>query len=431
MNKKKALSALLSVALCAAMCVPALAAGPTFSDVPATHWAYTAIEKAAGNGMVAGVGGGKYAPNGTITGGQLLAMLTRHFCPEDIETDPVVLSQAGHSGRWYSGNLYAALKHGYLDGIDPTEIDLDAPCTREQMVTILYNVAGRPATNTSALAQFNDRGQVAAYAVNGFSWAVSNKVVSGTSNTTLSPRGTATRAQVAVILIRYLENVEGVQFPDVNGGSTQPVEPTPTPTPTPTKPDASNSQNSDGTTNAAYVNNLCDVGKSNDYPTTGDASSPNANGFYTKANVDISGAKLQYDVIPYVNTFLAKHPDQIDENKDFMTWDITMHWVTTDEQEEYTLLRAKEAYSYFEHERPDGTSGLSGENLYRGGGLAESVIKAWEESSGHASTMLGAGYQEYTTCVASYNGVWVMTIWGPNGMRNVKTFAPNNYFRTK
>ena len=137
--------------------------------------------------MVAGVGDGKYDPNGAITGGQLLAMLTRHFCPSDIETDPIVLSQAGHSGRWYSGNLYAALKHGYLDGIDPTEIDLDAPCTREQMVTILYNVAGRPATNTSALSQFNDRGQVAAYAVNGFSWAVSNKVVSGTSNTTLSP----------------------------------------------------------------------------------------------------------------------------------------------------------------------------------------------------------------------------------------------------
>ena len=94
MNKKRALSALLSLALCAAMCVPALAAGPTFSDVPASHWAYTAIEKAAGRGMVAGVGDGKYDPNGAITGGQLLTMLTRHFCPEDIETDPIVLSQA-------------------------------------------------------------------------------------------------------------------------------------------------------------------------------------------------------------------------------------------------------------------------------------------------------------------------------------------------
>ena len=419
---KRLITAMAAAVLTVTLAVPAFAAGPTFRDVPASHWAYTAIEKAAGSGMVAGVGDGKYAPNGTITGGQLLTMLTRHFCPEDIETDPIVLSQAGHSGRWYSGNLYAALKHGYLDGIDPTEIDLDAPCTREQMVTILYNVADRPATNTSALAQFNDRGQVAAYAVNGFSWAVSNKVVSGTSNTTLSPRGTATRAQVAVILIRYLENVEGAQFPDVDG-STQPVEPTPS------KPDVSNSQNSDGTTNAAYVNSLCDVGKSNDYPTTGDASSPNANGFYTKANVDISGAKLQYDVIPYVNAFLAKHAELKETNTS--PWDVTMHWVMTDEQEEYTLLRAKEAYSYFEHKRPDGSYILSGENLYLGNSGAEVVIKAWENSSGHASTMLGAGYQESTTCVASYNGVWVMTIWGPNGMRNVKTFAPNNYFRTK
>ena len=159
---KRLITAMAAAVLTAALAVPAFAAGPTFRDVPASHWAYTAIEKAAGRGMVAGVGDGQYDPNGTITGGQLLTMLTRHFCPEDIETDPIVLSQAGHSGRWYSGNLYAALKHGYLDGIDPTEIDLDAPCTREQMVTILYNVAGRPATNTSALAQFNDRGQVAA-----------------------------------------------------------------------------------------------------------------------------------------------------------------------------------------------------------------------------------------------------------------------------
>ena len=425
---KRLITAMAAAVLTVTLAVPAFAAGPTFRDVPASHWAYTAIEKAAGRGMVAGVGDGKYAPNGTITGGQLLTMLTRHFCPEDIETDPIVLSQAGHSGRWYSGNLYAALKHGYLDGIDPTEIDLDAPCTREQMVTILYNVAGRPATNTSALAQFNDRGQVAAYAVNGFSWAVSNKVVSGTSNTTLSPRGTATRAQVAVILIRYLENVEGVQFPDVNGGSTQPVEPTPTPTPTPTKPDASSSQNSDGTTNAAYVNSLCDVGKSNDYPTTGDASVPNANGFYTKANVDISGAKLQYDVIPYVNAFLAKHPDRIEANKDFQPWDVTMHWVTTDEQEEYTLLRAKEAYSYFEHERPNGSDIISGENLYRGNRGAEVVIKAGENSCGHASGMLNAGYQSYTTCVASYRGVWVMTIWGDINYQFVIKTAANNYF---
>ena len=105
-----------------------------------------------------------------------------------------------------------------------------------------------------------------------------------------------------------------------------------------------------------------------------------------------------------------------------------MHWVTTDEQEEYTLLRAKEAYSYFEHKRPDNSWIISAENLYRGNSGAEVVIKAWENSSGHASTMLSAGYQSYTTCVASYNGVWVMTIFGPNGFADVKEFASNNYF---
>ena len=208
--------------------------------------------------------------------------------------------------------------------------------------------------------------------------------------------------------------MEGVKFPEVTI-PTQPVQPT------------AGSQNADGTTNAAYVNSLCDVGKSNDYPTTGDASVPNANGFYTKANVDVSGAKLQYDVIPYVNEFLEKH-SSLKGTTVAAPWDCVMHWVTTDEQEEYTLLRAKEASAYFEHERPDGTEILSGENLYRGGGSAEYVIKAWENSSGHASAMLNSGYVNRTTCVASCGDVWVMTIWGDKTLDLVKTYALNGYY---
>jgi len=79
--------------------------------------------------------------------------------------------------------------------LEKSGLNLDVPVTREQMVAILYNVAGHPEADTSALSPFNDKNQVAAYAVNGFAWAVSNKVVGGTSNTTLSPSGTATRAQ--------------------------------------------------------------------------------------------------------------------------------------------------------------------------------------------------------------------------------------------
>ena len=417
--KRKLTALLAAAALCLSLTIPASAAG-SFADVSPTRdaWCYTQVMQASEAGLMNGYGSSLFGKNDPITRGQMVQILYNYY-GEDCGTNSGFSDVP--SSVWYAKAVTWASKKGVVSGYSNGTFGPDNQLTREQMVTILYNVAGRPATNTSALAQFNDRGQVAAYAVNGFSWAVSNKVVSGTSNTTLSPRGTATRAQVAVILIRYLENVEGVQFPDVNEESTQPVEPTPT------KPDASSSQNSDGTTNAAHVNSLCDVGKSNDYPTTGDASSPNANGFYTKANVDISGAKLQYDVIPYVNAFLAKHPN-LKETSTAAPWDTTMHWVTTDEQEEYTLLRAKEAYSYFEHARPDGSSGISGENLYRGNSGAEVVIKAWENSSGHASIMLNAGYKSYTTCVASYNGVWVMTIWGDMSSALVIKCAPYNYY---
>ena len=425
--KRKLTALLAAAALCLSLTIPASAAG-SFADVSPTRdaWCYTQVMQASEAGLMNGYGSSLFGKNDPITRGQMVQILYNYY-GEDCGTNSGFSDVP--SSVWYAKAVTWASKKGVVSGYSNGTFGPNNKLTREQMVTILYNVADKPATNTSAISQYSDYYQVASYAADGFAWAVSNKVVSGTSNTTLSPRGTATRAQVAVILIRYLENVEGVQFPKVNGGSTQPVEPTPTPMPT--KPDASNSQNSDGTTNAAYVNSLCDVGKSNDYPTTGDASTPNANGFYTKANVDISGAKLHYEVIPYVNGFLAKHPDQIEANKDYAPWNITMHWVTTDEQEEYTLLRAKEAASYFEHKRPDNSSIISGENLYRGENIAASVIKAWENSSGHASTMLNAGYEDRTTCVASCGYVWVMTIWASNQLQNVKTFAFNNYFRVK
>lgn len=409
---KRRLCALLSAAaLCLTMAVPAFAADKTFPDVTGRDWCYTQVMQAAETGLMNGYADGRFGKNDPITRGQMVQILYSYY-GQDVGAD------SGFSdvpaSAWYAKAVTWASKKGVVSGYSNGTFGPDNQLTREQMVTILYNVADKPETNPSAISQYSDYHQVASYAADGFAWAVSNKVVSGTSSTTLSPRGTATRAQVAVILVRYLENVEGVKFPEVTI-PTQPVQPT------------AGSQNADGTTNAAYVNSLCDVGKSNDYPTTGDASVPNANGFYTKANVDVSGAKLQYDVIPYVNAFLAKHPN-LKETSTAAPWDTTMHWVTTDEQEEYTLLRAKEAYSYFEHARPDGSSGISGENLYRGNSGAEVVIKAWENSSGHASTMLGAGYQSYTTCVASYNGVWVMTIWGDINYQFVIKTAANNYF---
>ena len=410
--KRKLTALLAAAALCLSLTIPASAAGQKFTDVSSTRdsWCYTQVMKVSEAGLMDGLRGNYFGKNDPLTRVQIVKSLY-NYCgerPATVRLD--YFSDMPEDGLSATAIVWAGEK-GIISGYSNGKFGPYDSLTREQMVTILYNAAGRPATSTAALAQFSDRGQVADYAVNAFAWAISNHVVSGTSNTTLSPQGTATRAQMAVILTSYLEDVQGFVFPEVEIPTVD-----------------SRSQNADGTTNAAYVNSLCDVGKSNDYPTTGDASSPNANGFYTKANVDISGAKLQYDVIPYVNAFLAKHPDRIEANKDYQPWDVTMHWVTTDEQEEYTLLRAKEAYSYFEHERPDDSDIISGENLYRGNSGAEVVIKAWENSSGHASIMLNAGYKNKTVCVASYHGVWVMTIWGDINYQFVIKTAANNYF---
>ena len=408
---KRLIAAMAAAVLTVTLAVPAFAI-QQFTDVSPTKdaWCYTQVMKVTKAGLMDGFRGNYFGKNDPLTRVQIVKSLY-NYCgerPATVRMD--YFPDMPDDGLSATAIVWAGEK-GIISGYSNGKFGPYDNLTREQMVTILYNAAGRPATGTSALDRFSDKDQVADYAVNAFSWAISNSVVSGTSNTTLSPQGTATRAQMAVILTRYIEKVQGDSLPEV-------VVPT----------RDTKGLNSDGTTNAAYVNSLCNVGKNNNYPTTGDASSPNANGFYTNANVDISGAKLQYDVIPYVNAFLAKHPDQIEANKDFQPWNTTMHWVTMDEQEEYTLLRAKEAYSYFEHRRPDNSDIISGENLYRGNSGAEVVIKAWENSSGHASAMLNAGYVNKTTCVASCGDVWVMTIWGDINYQFVIKTAANNYF---
>ena len=408
---KRLIAAVAAAVLTVTLAVPAFAI-QQFTDVSPTKdaWCYTQVMKVTKAGLMDGFRGNYFGKSDPITREQVVQTLY-NYCGKDYGlysdfSDVSIFASYATAVTW-------ARKTDIVSGYANGTFGPEDPLTREQMVTILYNAAGRPATSTSALDRFSDKDQVADYAVNAFSWAISNSVVSGTSNTTLSPQGTATRAQMAVILTRYIEKVKGDSLPEM-------VVPT----------RDTKGLNADGTTNATYVNSLCNVGKNNNYPTTGEASTPNANGFYTKANVDISGAKLQYDVIPYVNAFLEKH-SSLKGTTEVAPWDTTMHWVTTDEQEEYTLLRAKEACSYFEHERPDGSYILSGENLYRGENVPQYVINAWENSSGHASAMLSAGYVDGTTCVASCGFVWVMTLWGNGNITSLISYAPDNYYCTK
>ena len=82
--KKRILSLALSVCLCAGLSAPAMAAGPTFSDVPANHWAYSYVERAADNGWVNGIGNGKFAPNDTLTFSQFYTMVAPVFTADEL-----------------------------------------------------------------------------------------------------------------------------------------------------------------------------------------------------------------------------------------------------------------------------------------------------------------------------------------------------------
>lgn len=399
---KKLASLFLASLICLSTAVPAMAAGSVFKDVPDNYWAKKQIEKAYSLGMVSGYSDDTYRPSNSVTGAQVMAMLVRRYCPDDINVE--MANACGISGRWYDGEFYAADKNHFLDGLpfedDYTQV-LDAAAPRELLVSMLYNVAGCPEADTMVLEQFTDKDNIASYAVNGFAWAVSNGVISGTSSTTLSPKGTATRAQVAVILIRYIEKFEG-SIPEY----------------VPDHEPTYEAKNSDGTTNADYVNSINDHKKINDYPTYGSASTVNDNGYFTKADVDIEGAVLQYDALKFLNAFLAEHGKE------------PARWVSIDEAEEYSLARAKEAYDNFDHVRPANAAGktgiMTGENLYQGYGSASSVIKAWDASSGHHRTMLACAGRE--VCIARYGTTWVLVGFSDNGIKSAVNQAAQNYY---
>ena len=98
---------------------------------------------------------------------------------------------------WYEKAMTWAKENGISDGSNP-----DGSITREQLATMLWRYVGSPSGDGS-LSSFGDGGSANTYAVEALRWAVGEGLISGTTETTLSPKATATRAQVATILMRY------------------------------------------------------------------------------------------------------------------------------------------------------------------------------------------------------------------------------------
>lgn len=189
---KRLLSVVLALTLCMGLSAPALAAR-TFTDVPADYWAHDAIQYVTDEGLFSGTSGSTFTPGGTMTRAMLWVVLARM---DGVDTS------ATNGGAWYQTGLDWAVEAGISDGTNA-----NGSITRAQFAAMLYRYAqyagANTAADTSMLDKFTDAGSIPSYAVEPLAWAVENGIVSGTSATAVSPSGSATRAQVATMLMRY------------------------------------------------------------------------------------------------------------------------------------------------------------------------------------------------------------------------------------
>lgn len=164
--------------------------GASFTDVPAGSWYEEAVKYVSEKGLMNGTSSTAFSPNASTTRGMIVTILAR---VEGVNT----------SGTpWYAAGQKWAMDNGISDGTN-----MPGVITREQLATILYRYAkqkGYDVSKSAALTAFSDADKVSGYASEAMQWAVAEGLLQG-SNGKLNPQGSATRAQVATILMRFME----------------------------------------------------------------------------------------------------------------------------------------------------------------------------------------------------------------------------------
>lgn len=176
---------------------------PLFADIQASDWFAEGADFCAATGLMKGVGGGKFAPQ-TVTTRAMLVQVLYNLSGEKCAAHGFADVPAN---AWYADAVNWAAANGIVNGVSDTRFAPDDPVTREQMVTILRRYAqhfGAQDGAADALDAFADAGSASDYALDALRWAVTVGLVNGTSATQLSPQGSATRAQIATILMRFV-----------------------------------------------------------------------------------------------------------------------------------------------------------------------------------------------------------------------------------
>lgn len=179
-----------------------------FSDLDAKAWYHEGVDYALTNSLMNGVGSGKFEPDGQLTRAQLVTVLYRAAGEPDTGKQVNPFTDVADDA-WYTKAVIWAANNGIVNGVAKNTFAPDDSIPREQIAAMLYRYAGAEAAKEDKLSAFPDAAKTSDWAKEALNWAVASGLINGVADAngtaSLEPQSTATRAQIATILMRWLE----------------------------------------------------------------------------------------------------------------------------------------------------------------------------------------------------------------------------------
>ncbi len=174
-----------------------------YSDVPEGNWYHEAVDYVTEKGIMNGMGDGTFSPAGITNRAMMTMLLYRLAGTPDVAelTEPF---EDVEPGQWFHDAVVWAYNCGIVNGQTETRFVPGGELLRGHLVAMLHRYVGSPEADFAVLEPYSDGGTLG-FATTAFAWAVSEGLVSGMGDGTLAPTATSNRAQIAVILMRYLE----------------------------------------------------------------------------------------------------------------------------------------------------------------------------------------------------------------------------------
>ena len=180
-----------------------------FIDVSEKDWFYEAVKFANENKLFNGVSENEFGANVNMTRGMLVTVLYR-LAGEPATNKSIPFADVD-TAMYYANPISWAKQNGIVNGVDENDFAPDAEISRQQLVTILYRFAKLMGKDVSVgedtnILSYDDVNQVAEYAIPAMQWACGAGIITGRTESTLAPTGNATRAEVATMLMRFVNN---------------------------------------------------------------------------------------------------------------------------------------------------------------------------------------------------------------------------------